>query len=195
MHERRGPKLYNAGATIDFCRFFSHDANKFWMLGNHGFNLLWPIWLLPRKDIFLYEDNILKRTSAAIFSLEKRPFWKSALWFLYDPVAHNATYHLIAHTSPYDGPCTVHRTFTNYTIFTSKLILGQYLVLEHKLSATYGVLQTHVRATHKYVWTIEFCTFYFFGRIIILSVHKLHTSYQRSLLGCSDGQFWSKRQN
>ena len=45
----------------------------------------------------------------------------------------------------------VHRTFTNYTIFTSKLILGQYLVLEHKLGATYGVLQTHVRATHKYV--------------------------------------------
>ena len=70
----------------------------------------------------------------------------------------------------------VHRTFTNYTIFTSKLILGQYLVLEHKLSATYGVLQTHVRATRKYVWTIEFCTFYFFGRIIILSVHKLLTS-------------------
>ena len=176
MHERRGPKLYNAGATIDFCRFFSHDANKFWMLGNHGFNLLWPIWLLPRKDIFLYEDNILKRTSAAILSLEKRLLLEKCTPIFMWPCStmqHTIWLHTRVLTM-----VLVHRTFTNYTIFTSKLILGQYLVLEHKLSATYGVLQTHVRATHKYVWTIEFCTFYFFGRIIILSVHKLHTSYQ-----------------
>ena len=177
MHERRAQNgKMRPAATIDFCWVFSHDANKFWMLNNHGFNLLWPVLLLPRKDIFLY-GNILSRTSSAIFSFLE----KCTLIFMWPC---SCRYHLIAHTSPYDGPCTLYNvqsTSTNFTNFTSKLILGQYLVLEHKLSATYGVLQTHVRATHKYVWTIEFCTFYFFGRIIILSIHKLRTSYHEAV--------------